>query len=91
MIPIACEIETISNTAKGINADQTGDGAHFAYITCEAANIRYWLDGTTPTSDEGHKLVAGGEKWLVDVEEIDGFRAIRAAGTNAKLMITYGI
>lgn len=90
MKAIAHEIETISDTAKGINADEVGDGAHMAYITCQGANIRYWLDGADPTSDEGHKLETGDEKWLTCVEQIEGFRAIRAAGTDATLMITYG-
>lgn len=65
-----------------------GPQASFALITVETDQIRWWADGSTPTSTWGHLANSG------DVIEIHGqgairnFRAIRVT-TDAAIQVSY--
>ena len=84
------ETLTVSTTAVAITAtiiDQQHDNA---LITCEAASVRFRLDGTAPTATVGHVLDPG------DILELRGcelgkFQAIRRDGTDATLQVSTGV
>jgi len=60
------------------------------FITVEGNNIRYRIDGGTPSFNYGHLVVASAYQniWLNDPASIKSFSAI-AIGGNATLQITY--
>jgi hypothetical protein len=68
----------------------SGDrSAQTAFISCEDANIRFRYDGINPTGTVGHLLYAGETLVLSGHANIAAFRAIRAAGVDAELNVTY--
>lgn len=65
------------------------EDAEIALVSVEDAGIRYWEDGTDPTATEG-QFVGDGERFpILSSRCIEGFRAIRAEGVDAKLVVTY--
>lgn len=89
--PHSFETVTVSNVAIGLTAptyDVMGVQSK-AFITVETASIRFRLDGTNPTSSVGHLAAAGDTIRLDSIEEIEGFKAIRTASTNATLCVSY--
>ena len=84
------ETLTVSTVAVAITAtiiDQQHDNA---LITCEAASVRFRLDGTAPTATVGHVLDPG------DILELRGgelgkFQAIRRDGIDAILQVSTGV
>lgn len=84
------ESVTVSSTAIGITGTLTDNQENMALITLETAAIRFWLDGTAPTSSVGHILDPGDVLRLEDGELL-GFKAIRKDGTNATLRVSVGV
>lgn len=93
--PFAYEAITVSNTAIGFTAATIRPSAASAQtalratVTAETAQMRYRIDGSNPTSSEGHLLE------ISDVLVLDGpvallnFRAIRTGATDGTLRATY--
>ena len=84
----AYESVPVSSTALGLTA-ATYENARGAIITVEDAAVRYRLDGTAPTSTEGHVQLAGGVIRLSSADEIKNFRVIRKDSVNATLRVSY--
>lgn len=87
--PVASSAEsiTVADTAAGLSTvPATAQGA---LVTIETANVRYWLDGSTPTSSAGHLAPAGTRVELRTRQQVLSFKAIRADSTSAKLQVTY--
>lgn len=63
-------------------------GARQAYISCETAQIRFWVDGTLPTSTTGHVINIGDSFRLDSAGQIANFKAI-GISASATLQITY--
>lgn len=84
---------TIDATAGGIGLTVPGTKPQpdWAVITVETAPIRYWVDGSAPTSSEGHLVGDGGTIVLQSNDEIRKFRAIRSTGVSGVLQITFGV
>jgi len=61
----------------------------FAFVTVEAAPIRYWVDGSDPTAEEGHLVNAGDAITLDSNSDIANFKAIRTGDISATLQVTY--
>lgn len=88
----AVVVATITDTAQ--NLDDLGFTAaevalaDYAHISVETADIRYYYDGSTPTSSNGH-LVAAGNSFVLEGRVNTG-RAlfIRSGGTSATAQIT---
>ena len=92
----AYETITVSTVAKILTAatyadpDATKDAiADKALITIEDADIRVRTDGTAPTATEGHLIRQGATITLRNPVEIQNFQAIRDAGTDAVLKVSY--
>ena len=92
----AHEAITVADTAIGFTAAKLKDtkvldkGVSRVVCTVETAQIRFTVDGTTPTSSVGHIANVG------DVIEVDGvdapkFLAIRSGGSSGAIMATYEI
>lgn len=79
---------TVSSTAIGITgALITAIKANRAIITVETDQVRWRIDGTDPTSSEGHLLSAGDVLTLISTHDLNAFRAIRVTG-DATLKVT---
>lgn len=88
---------TISSTAKGFTSalilptsgDYIGIGCREAFITCEDADIRFWLSGSTPTASLGHMLKKGESLTIENYDDIANFLAIRDNAIDANIFCTY--
>lgn len=61
-----------------------------AFITCEGGDVRFWLDGGTPTSTSGHLMEGGDALFLDRIDQLDGFRCVSSGGARPKLQCSYG-
>jgi hypothetical protein len=61
---------------------------HRAILTLETDQIRYWIDGTVPTSLVGHLLNPGDVLVLENMDQLKGFRGIKVTN-NASLNVSY--
>lgn len=88
--PVAHSRITVTTTAVSQLSTAQVDTAGAVFITIENNNIRYRIDGGTPSFNYGHLVVAASYQniWLNDPASIKAFRAI-AIGGNAILQITY--
>lgn len=98
--PFASEAITVSNTVKSLTAATYLGAASTnlkypatgAVITVSTESITYKLDGTDPTAaTNGHLQTptTGFPIILESLEEIQKFRAIRSAGADAIIHVTY--
>ncbi len=86
--------ERITSTGKAINVEKLSvgsgvvvslalvpTGANYALITVEGDSMRYYLDGTDPSSTDGLKRVDGDTIDLGSEEDISGFKVISTGTT----------
>lgn len=79
---------TVSSTAVGLTtAKATGKVGFF--LTVEAADIRYRLDGTDPDTDTGHLLLDGGSLQVIEQGAPLLLSMIRDGATDATVQVTY--
>lgn len=64
-------------------------GADSAQISAFNKNVRYWYDGSTPTSSEGHPIFASSERIVRGIRNIQNLKLISEVGT-ATMAITLG-
>jgi hypothetical protein len=76
---------TVAASAVGVTCS-AADVRMFA--TLETAQVRYRIDGSDPTSSEGHVLNAGDSLVLTGYGNIAAFRAIRTGSTSGVLKVT---
>jgi len=88
LTPFDYESITVADSAIGLTAAKYLDAEH-AEITLETAQIRFRLDGTDPTSSEGHLVEVGDVITLNSAAQIAGFKAIRTGSTSGVLKVTY--
>ncbi len=89
--PLDHEELTISTVALGFTAgtiQQAAGNAAIAVITVETDSIRYWLDGTTPTSSSGHLAPADSAFTICGLNSIKNFLAIRVT-LDAAIKVSY--
>lgn len=86
----AFEEITVSSSAVTLTAATYGT-LNQAMLTVAGANIRYTVDGTTPTTDIGHILYDKDVLYLEGADELAGFQAIRDDSTDAELSCSYGV
>lgn len=91
---IGYESVTVSTAAKALTAATYGDAKH-ALITVDANPIRYRLDGTAPTTTEGHLVLASATATMTielkSTDQIKRFQAIRQGSADAILKVTYSV
>jgi len=81
---------TVSSAVKALTASTYGT-LNRARITIADADIRFTVDGTTPTTDTGHILYDSDELQLESHEEIVAFRAFINDSTDVELSASYGV
>ena len=91
--PVDFETLTIDNTVGGIPLTSTKVNTtpprKKAFITCESAQLRYTLNGTSPTSSTGHLMNPMDGLTLEGYYQMNNFRAIRVGSTSATIQVTY--
>jgi len=88
LTPFDYESITVSNTAIGLTSATYLDATR-AEMTLETAQIRFRVDGTDPTSSEGHPVYVGDLIILNSAAQIAAFKAIRTGSTSGVLKVTY--
>ena len=85
----AHESITVAATAIGITAGLLNADSEKpierAILTLETAQVRWTIDGTTPTSSVGHLMEVGDQLILEGYEDIAKFKAIRTGGVSGVL------
>lgn len=80
----------VSTTAVGITATLIDQHHNVAVVTCETAPVRFRVDGTDPTSTEGHYLEVG-DVLTLENGEVSYFKAIAAGGGDSVLKVSTGV
>lgn len=70
-----------------LNGSQTKASA--AIIQALTNNILYTLDGSTPSTSNGKRLIAGDALPLAGYSKVKQFRAVREGGADATIHIDY--
>ena len=87
------EAITVADTAIGFTATKikptNATAVQGVFCSLETAQIRFTLDGTTPTSTIGHLLGVGQTLTISHAGDIENFRAIRTGSTSGSLRCTY--
>lgn len=89
--PLDKEEVTVSNTAIGFNTaivQQSAGNAAVAVVTIEDDSIRYWVDGSTPTTSSGHLGPADTAFTICGLNSIKNFLAIRVT-TDAEIKASF--
>ena len=83
---------TVTNGAVVPLTAATYGNLNRALITCADANIKFTVDGTTPTTGTGvgHILYDSDELKLTSREEVVNFQCIAISATNVELSASYG-
>ena len=86
----AHESVTVDSTAGGKALTAGTYGTYiYAFITAETAQMRYTVDGTAPTTANGHLLNPGDILKLDSNADIVAFRAIRTGSVSGVIKVTY--
>ena len=85
------ETITVANTAIGLTASKltTARKPISVFITIEDAEIRYRMDGTTPTSTVGHILQPGDSLLVEGWHNMNNIKFIRTTATSGILQVSY--
>ena len=81
---------TVTNAVLSLTASVYGN-LNRAILTVADADIRFTVDGTTPTTDIGHIAYDSDEVRLQSRDEIVAFRAFRNDSADAELSASYGV
>ena len=83
----AFEQMTVSDSALTLDATKQ-IGTTGALITAETADVRFRVDGTSPTASVGHKLASGDQLLLESPQEVANFSVIRVSD-DATLFVSF--
>jgi len=97
MVPTAfcadnCETITVADTAIGFTASKITKPnieVSFAFCVLAGAQIRFWIDGTSPTTTVGQLLEIGQTLTLDKRGDVINFKAIRTGATSGTLSVCY--
>ncbi len=83
---------SIAGTAQALTLPSGTHPGHML-LTVEVAPIRWWADGTDPTSSEGHLMQVGDFiDWMAEgnyKSVIERFRAIRQGSNSATVQVSF--
>lgn len=90
--PIGKQILTVSSSAVGFTLPTSPQcrAVFFSveYVTATTDTLRFWVDGSIPTSTEGMLLFNGDTVEITNVDAINNFKVIQVTN-DMKIMITY--
>lgn len=89
--PLDKEEVTVGNSAVGFNSaivQQAAGNAAVVVVTIEDDSIRYWVDGSTPTTSSGHLGLADSAFTICGLNSIKNFLAIRVT-TDAEIKASF--
>jgi len=61
----------------------------FCTLDPNGGAIRFWMDGSTPTSTEGHYISPGQNIMITGNSNVSNFKAIRASTLDGRLQVSY--
>jgi len=84
---------TIDNTVGGVGLTaaklNSTPKPKEAFIFCETAQLRYYYDGTAPTTSSGFPLNPYDSIRIKGILNMENFKAIRTGATSAKITVCY--
>jgi hypothetical protein len=80
---------TVATYKEALGTGITPLTARRARCTVETQSIRYWEDGTDPTTSEGHLVASGGSFIVEGSDAIRKFRVIAVTGS-PKIHVSFG-
>ena len=84
------ETITVSSTAVGFTSSKiTNCKVACCTLDPDGGAIRFWIDGSTPTSTEGHYVAPGQNITIVGANNIRNFKAIKVGGDDGKLQASF--
>ena len=83
---------SVGFTAANLNLAESLYGRNIKRIVCtiDTAQLRYWEDGTDPTTSAGN-IANIGDVITIDGSDARNFRAIRTGSTSSKIRASYEI
>jgi len=85
---ISIDTSAVKTFDTTLYSSTAGTMTQKAFLTVETADIRYWHNGSVPTTSLGHKLASGNSLEVIGNPNIRNFKAISASGT-ATVFVTY--
>lgn len=82
------EIIDIGTSPATFDADKAAE-AKAIFLQIRTNSVSIWLDGSTPTADDGVLLEAGQDLTLRNPSDISNFKAVRAGTSDARGMVIY--
>lgn len=79
----------VGDTPVGVSSTAKDPELKSAFITVEGGNVRFWLDGSSPTSSVGHLLIEGDSVLIQGINAISNSLFIRTGSTTTTLRISY--
>ena len=86
---IGKETLAVDSTVRRFNPKKYAN-ADIAHIDVQVAAIRYYLDGSNPSTTSGHIAYPGDIIDLENRKEIEDFAAIEDTATDAVLEVSFG-
>jgi len=84
------ETITVSSTVTGFTQSKIAQcKVAFCTLDPNGGAIRFWIDGSTPTSTEGHYVLPGQNIIITGNSNISNFKAIRASTLDGRLQVSY--
>ena len=84
------ETITVGSTAVGFTSSKISNcKIAFCTLDPDGGAIRFWIDGSTPTSTSGHYVAPGGNITIAGPNNISNFKAIKAGTRDGVLQVTY--
>lgn len=93
-ISVSSAVKQLTEATFNVNSTTNSVKASAALITCDGTagtnDVRYTLDGTTPSSSQGHLLAAGQGVVIYGFSNIKNFKCIRTS-SDTTIEVTYFI
>jgi len=84
------ETIAVGSTAVGFTSSKiTNCKVAFCTLDPNGGAIRFWIDGSTPTSTQGHYASPGDSIIIVGTNNIRNFKAIKAGADDGELQVTF--
>ncbi len=80
----------VGATAVQLTAEQAASVHQYAMVTVENVDVRFFLNGTAPTSTVGHLLKANDTLVIDGTAAVDNAQFISATGATSTLQVSYG-
>lgn len=80
---------SVGDTAIGTTANSINPELKKGIFSCEGGNVRWWMDGTNPTSSEGHLLYQDDYLVISGINNLRNLKFIRTGSNTTTIRASY--